>query len=54
MTEETVTELLRLSKKAMVFLSVNCKDRDFVFQMRDIIRKADSEMKGENDEHDVH
>lgn len=41
MTEEMQKELLRLAKQAMVFISVNCEDRDFVFEFRDVIRKIE-------------
>ena len=46
MTEETQNELLALAKTALVFLSVNHKDRDLVFRLRDTIRKAEKEMRG--------
>lgn len=45
MSEETQMELLKVSKKALVLLSLESKDRDFVFTIRDIIRKAEKEMK---------
>lgn len=44
MSYETQMELLRVSKKALVLLSINSKDRDFVFEIRDVIRKAEREI----------
>lgn len=47
MTEETQKELLRIVKRAMAFVSADCKDRDLVFELRDVIRKAETEIKGD-------
>lgn len=53
MNPETQKELLRLAKRAMIFLSV-CKDRDFVFELRDVIRKADLEMGDDERKLEIH
>jgi hypothetical protein len=45
MTEETQKELIALAKKALSIISMAGKDTDFVFDFRDLIRKAESEMK---------
>lgn len=47
MTEETQTELLRLAKQALSFVSMNGgrDNRDFVFEFRDLIRKAEKEIQ---------
>jgi hypothetical protein len=47
MNEETQKELLRLSKRALTLVSSRSLDSDLVFELRDIIRKAESEMKGD-------
>lgn len=47
MTEETQKKLLALSKKAMTIISIAGKNRDLVFEFRDLIRKAESELKKE-------
>jgi hypothetical protein len=47
MEEETQKELLRLSKQALALVSSRSLDGDLVFDLRDIIRKAESEMKGD-------
>lgn len=46
MGEETQRELLRLARRALVLVSSKSLDEDLVFELRDIIRKAESEMKG--------
>jgi hypothetical protein len=46
MTEETQKELLALSKRALTLISVSGVEPDFVFVLRDIIRKAESENDG--------
>lgn len=45
MTEQTQKELLELSKKALQIISMlgNKNNTDFVFSLRDTIRKAESE-----------
>jgi hypothetical protein len=45
MTEETLKKLLETSKKALKIISVAGKDHEFVFELRDLIRKAESELK---------
>lgn len=45
MTEETQKKMIELSKKALVLLSVREGGTELVFQLRDIIRKAEEEMK---------
>ena len=46
MTEETQKELLAASKRALTLISVSGVEPDFVFVLRDIIRKAESENDG--------
>jgi hypothetical protein len=48
MDEETQRKLIRLARQAMALISVNRLDMDLdlVFDLRDIIRKAESQMKG--------
>ena len=50
MTEQTQKELLTAAKKALTIISVarKRKERDFVFELRDLIRKAESENKDGN------
>jgi hypothetical protein len=48
MEEETQKKLLEAAKKAMAIISVAGKDHEFVFEFRDLIRKADSELKKEH------
>jgi hypothetical protein len=45
MTEEDQKKLLELAKKALTIISVvrNKKNRDFVFELRDLIRKIEAE-----------
>jgi len=45
MEEETMKELLEALKKALTIISVAGNDHDFVFELRDLIRKTDSELK---------
>ena len=45
MEEETLKKLLEASKKALTIISVSGKDQEFVFELRDLIRKAESELK---------
>jgi hypothetical protein len=45
MEEETLKKLIEASKKALTIISVAGKDNEFVFELRDLIRKADSELK---------
>ena len=45
MEEETLKKLLEASKKALTIISVAGKDQEFVFELRDLIRKAESEFK---------
>jgi hypothetical protein len=45
MTEETLKKLLELSKKAMTIISIAGQNHDLVFELRDLIRKAESELK---------
>lgn len=45
MEEETQKKLLEAAKKAMTIISVAGKDHEFVFEFRDLIRKAESELK---------
>lgn len=48
MTKETQKELLAAAKKAMAMISIARLDVNFVFELRDLIRKCESEDK--NDE----
>jgi hypothetical protein len=50
MTEQTQKELLELSKKALTTISMLQKREysDLVFQLRDVIRKAEQENKNES------
>lgn len=48
MTEETQKQLIEASKKALKIISVMGKESDFVFELRDIIRKAESENNTSN------
>lgn len=50
MKEETQRALVALSKKALAFVGANSGDRDLVFNLRDIIRAAEKEMKDESNE----
>lgn len=43
MTEETQKQLILAAKEALKIISVAGKNSDFVFELRDIIRKAESE-----------
>lgn len=45
MEEETQKKLIQASKKALTIISVAGKDQEFVFELRDLIRKAESELK---------
>lgn len=45
MKEETQKELIAAAKKALTIISMAGKDTDFVFEFRDLIRKAESEIK---------
>lgn len=55
MDEDTKKNLLRLSKRALALVSFNRLDVDLVFELRDVIRKAEEEMKGEkNESNEVH
>lgn len=45
MTEQTGEVLLRLSKKALAFLSIHSADRELVFDLRDAIRQAEKEAR---------
>lgn len=49
MNEETLKELIDLSKKAMKIVSMAGKNRDLVFDLRDVIRKAESEIKSRDE-----
>jgi len=40
---ETQKELLAAAKKALTIIAVAGKDEDFVFELRDIIRKVENE-----------
>lgn len=44
MTEQTQSELLAVAKEAMKLISVHGIDSDFVFKIRDIIRKVEQEV----------
>lgn len=52
MNEDTQRDLIRLAKRALAMVSSNMLDGDLVFELRDIIRKAEAEMKGEENEPD--
>jgi len=41
MEEETMKELIEALKKAMTIISVAGNDHDFVFELRDLIRKTE-------------
>lgn len=43
MTEQTQKELIAAAKKALTIISVAGKDPDFVFELRDLIRKCEAE-----------
>lgn len=43
MKKETEKDLIEAAKKAMKIISVAGKNEDFVFELRDLIRKAESE-----------
>lgn len=43
MTEETLKELIDAAKKAMKIISMAGLDHDLVFEIRDLIRKIESE-----------
>lgn len=45
MKEQTQLDLLAVAKRAMTIISVNGIDPDFVFEIRDIIRQAEQEVK---------
>ena len=45
MNEETQDLVLELAKKALAMLSMQQGGTDFVFQLRDAIRKAEEEKK---------
>jgi hypothetical protein len=45
MEKETGRKLLELSKKALVLISIREGGTDLVFELRDVIRKAESEEK---------
>jgi hypothetical protein len=45
MEEETLKKFIEASKKALTIISVAGKDHEFVFEFRDLIRKAESELK---------
>lgn len=47
MNEETQKELLKLSKKALSIVSMHGgrKNRDFVFELRDLIRQIEKEIQ---------
>lgn len=45
MNEETQRDLIRLAKRALAMVSSKMLDADLVFELRDIIRKAEAEMK---------
>lgn len=42
MTQETQNQLIEAAKKALKIISVAGKESDFVFELRDIIRKAEN------------
>lgn len=46
MDEDVKMDLLRLAKRALALVSANKLDTDLVFQLRDVIRKVENEMKG--------
>lgn len=52
MDEDAKMDLLRLSKRALALVSLNKLDVDLVFELRDVIRKIEKEMKGETHEPD--
>jgi hypothetical protein len=43
MNEETQNQLIIAAKKALKIISVAGSDSEFVFELRDIIRKAEAE-----------
>jgi hypothetical protein len=45
MTEQTQKELIAAAKKALSIISIAGGNTDFVFEFRDLIRKAESEDK---------
>lgn len=45
MNEQTQMDLLAVAKKAMTIISVKRIDPDFVFEIRDVIRRAEQEVK---------
>lgn len=49
---EAQTELLAAAKKALTIISVAGKETDFVFELRDIIRKVENEHR--TDEEQLH
>jgi len=49
MKSETQKELLEVSKKALMIISVDGRHSDFVFKLRDLIRKCESEDKDERE-----
>jgi len=43
MSEENLKELLVLAKKAMTIISVEGRNKEFVYDLRDLIRKIEAE-----------
>jgi hypothetical protein len=54
MKAETQRELLRLCRNALTLLSADCSDREFVFEFRDVLKKAESETGEHNESDAVH
>lgn len=54
MDEDVKVDLLRLAKRALALVSANRLDNDLVFELRDVIRKAEKEMRGDDESNEVH
>ena len=54
MKADTEKRLLELAKKALTMVSIRDGGTNFVFELRDLIRQAEKEVKEENAPDEVH
>jgi hypothetical protein len=47
MSNDSQKQLIKLAKKALSIISINGKNEDFVYELRDFIRQVEKEVSNE-------
>lgn len=54
MSENSQKKLIQLAKKALSIISINGKNEDFVYELRDFIRQVEKEENHESSHANLH